>query len=75
MSATIKIAESLPLKSGMSSVYVLHQPSRSQFTRDSFNAHWMKVKKKVEELHPDLSLDFTFHDLKAKDISDLEGNL
>jgi hypothetical protein len=34
----------------------------------------MKVKKKAEELHPDLSFDFTFHDLKAKGISDMEGN-
>ncbi len=45
------------------------------YTRDSFNAHWMKAKKKAEELHPDLSFDFTFHDLKAKGISDLDGNL
>ncbi|MEI7309060.1 hypothetical protein WCU18_08455 [Pectobacterium carotovorum] len=35
----------------------------------------MKAKKKAEELHPNLSFDFTFHDLKAKDISDLEGSL
>ncbi|MEQ6968584.1 tyrosine-type recombinase/integrase [Pectobacterium polaris] len=75
LSAAIKIAESLPLKPGMSSIYVLHQPSGSRFTRDSFNAHWMKAKKKAEELHPNLSFDFTFHDLKAKGISDLEGNL
>ncbi|MGM3159899.1 tyrosine-type recombinase/integrase [Dickeya undicola] len=75
LAAAIKIAESLPLKPGMSSIYVIHQPSGSKFTRDAFNAHWMKAKKKAEESHPDLSFDFTFHDLKAKGISDLDGNL
>lgn len=75
LSVAIKIAESLPLKPGMSSIYVIHQPSGSRFTRDAFNAHWMKAKKKAEEQYPDLSFDFTFHDLKAKGISDLEGNL
>lgn len=75
LSAAIKTAESLPLKTGMSSIYVIHQPSGSRFTRDAFNAHWMKAKKKAEEQHPDLSFDFTFHDLKAKGISDLEGTL
>ncbi|MDC9818431.1 integrase [Pectobacterium polonicum] len=35
----------------------------------------MKAKKKAEELPPDLSFDFTLHDLKAKGISDLDGTL
>ncbi|WOX99932.1 tyrosine-type recombinase/integrase [Dickeya fangzhongdai] len=75
LSAAIKISESLPLKPGMSSIYVIHQPSGSRFTRDAFNARWMKAKKEAEESHPDLGFDFTFHDLKAKGISDLDGNL
>nr|WP_309568928.1 hypothetical protein [Pectobacterium polonicum] len=54
---------------------MVHQPSGSRFTRGSFNAHWMKAKKKAEELHPNLNFDFTFHDLKAKGISDLDGTL
>lgn len=71
----IKMAATQPVKNGMVSVYVLHQPSGSKYTRDSFNAHWMKAKKAAAEKYPELSFDFTFHDLKAKGISDLDGNL
>lgn len=63
------------IKNGMISVYVLHQVSGSKYTRDNFNAHWMKAKKAATERYPELRFDFTFHDLKAKGISDLEGSL
>ena len=36
---------------------------------------WMKTKKLAAEKYPDLDFQFTFHDLKAKGISDLEGTL
>jgi len=35
----------------------------------------MKAKKLAAEIFPELEFNFTFHDLKAKGISDLEGTL
>lgn len=35
----------------------------------------MKIKQEAKEKFPELDLNFTFHDLKAKGISDLSGNL
>jgi hypothetical protein len=55
-------------------VFVHHQSSGSRYTRDSFNAHW-KAKKAALEKRPDLSFDFTFHDVKVKGITDLNGSL
>jgi len=71
----ISLADSLPLKEGMVSMYIIHQPSGSRYTRDAFNAQWMKAKKLAAEKFPELEFNFTFHDLKAKGISDLEGTL
>lgn len=71
----IKLAESTPLHPGLSSIFVLHQQSGSRFTRDAFNAQWMKAKKLACEKYPEMDFNFTFHDLKAKGISDLSGSL
>lgn len=71
----VNLAKALPLNSGMSSLYIIHQPSGHKYTRDGFNSRWRKAKEEAREKFPHLSFDFTFHDLKAKGISDLEGNL
>ena len=71
----IKACRALPLKPGMSSIYVIHQPSGAKYTRDGFNSRWSKAKQAAKEAFPELDFDFTFHDLKAKGISDLSGNL
>lgn len=73
--AAIGMSDSLPLHSGMVSIYVIHQPSGLRYTRDAFNAQWMKAKKAAAEKYPELDFQFTFHDLKAKGISDLQGTL
>lgn len=73
--AAIDLSEKLLLHPGMVSIYVLHQPSGSRYTRDAFNAQWMKSKAAASEKYPDLDFQFTFHDLKAKGISDLKGTL
>ncbi|WP_455424945.1 tyrosine-type recombinase/integrase [Dryocola sp. LX212] len=73
--AATDLAGQLNINKGMSSIYVLHQPSGSRYTRDAFNAQWMKAKKTAAEKFPELDFQFTFHDLKAKGISDLEGSL
>ena len=73
--AAVNMATLLPLNSGMSSIFVIHQPSGAGYTRDGFNSRWMKAKKEAKEKYPELNFDFTFHDLKAKGISDLSGSL
>ncbi|WP_237388003.1 tyrosine-type recombinase/integrase [Xenorhabdus sp. Sc-CR9] len=65
----------LPLDKGVSSIYVLHQRKGSRYTRDGFNSRWRKAKLLAKETFPDLDFNFTFHDLKAKGVSDLEGPL
>lgn len=71
----VRLAESLPLNPGMVSIFLLHQPSGLRYTRDAFNAQWTKAKALAAEKFPELDFKFTFHDLKAKGISDLEGTL
>ncbi|KQN56760.1 tyrosine-type recombinase/integrase [Erwinia sp. Leaf53] len=75
LEAAIKAGAGLPLKKGMSSLYVIHQPSGSKYTRDGFNSRWLKAKQDAKAAFPDVDFDFTFHDLKAKGISDLSGTL
>lgn len=71
----IKMAESLPNKSGIPSLYVIHQQNGGKYTRDGFNSRWQAAREIAIQNHPDISFDFTFHDLKAKGISDLDGTL
>lgn len=73
--AAVEMANKMPVNPGMVSIYLLHQRSGARYTRDAFNAQWMKAKKLAAEKHPELDFQFTFHDLKAKGISDLEGSL
>lgn len=74
LEAAVKLADTLPLKSGMSSIFVLHQTNGSKYTRDGFNSRWREVKTTAKATYPGMDLNFTFHALKAKGISDLEGN-
>lgn len=73
--AAIALAETLPIKAGMSSIFVLHQATGAGYTRDGFNSRWAKARQEAIEKFPELDFDFTFHDLKAKGVSDLEGSL
>jgi integrase len=75
LKSAIDLAATLPLKNGLSSLYVLHQPNGSRYLRDGFNSRWAKAKQDAAEKFPELSFDFTFHDLKAKGVSDLDGSL
>ncbi|EGU0169838.1 tyrosine-type recombinase/integrase [Escherichia coli] len=71
----VNLALSLPVRPGFSSVYLIHQQDGSRYTRDGFNSRWRQAKESAAKKHPDLNLNFTFHDLKAKGVSDLEGTL
>lgn len=73
--AAIALARSLPIKPGVSSLFVIHQASGSKYSRDGFNSRWRDTKIAASERHPEMDFDFTFHDLKAKGISDLDGTL
>ena len=53
---------------------MIHQTTGGKYTRDGFNSRWRDVKAAAQEKYPHLQIDFTFHDLKAKGISDLEGS-
>jgi len=73
--AAIKMATELPLKPGMSSIFIIHQPNGSGYTRDGFNSRWSAAREVAKQKFPELLFDFTFHDLKAKGVSDLEVDL
>lgn len=65
----------MPLKPGMSSIFIIHQPNDSGCTRDGFNSRWSAAREAAKLKFPELLFDFTFHDLKAKGVSDLERDL
>ncbi|EEM2503394.1 TPA: integrase [Salmonella enterica] len=52
---------------------VLYNNDRGQFIRKSFNTRWLKAVRAAQS-EPGRQLDYTFHDLKAKAISDFEGS-
>lgn len=54
------------------SMYVLQQKNGSSFALASFDQRWRKSIIRARQI-TELPLDFTFHDLKAKGISDFEG--
>lgn len=54
------------------SMYVIQQKNGSPFALASFDQRWRKNIIKAREI-TGLPLDFTFHDLKAKGISDFNG--
>lgn len=75
LSAVIDLAKTLPLKDSVTSIYVIHQRNGNRYTRDGFNRRWQLAKEEAQKINPHLLFDFTFHDLKAKGVSDLEGSL
>jgi len=61
------------LRSDISSVYVIHNRKGQRYTADGFKAMWKRVRDKALE-DGAIAESFTFHDLKAKGISDYEGD-
>lgn len=72
--AIMALAKRLPIKKSMASQYVIHKPDGSKYTRNGFNTTWAKARSEAR-IKTGLPLDFTFHDIKAKGISDLDGEL
>lgn len=75
LEAAIELAKTEQLKNGVSSVYVICHPNGAGYKRDGFNSRWQQAKEDARRAFPELRFDFTFHDLKAKGVSDLEGSL
>ncbi|WP_308822746.1 tyrosine-type recombinase/integrase, partial [Sodalis praecaptivus] len=73
--AVIKLASTLPLHVGIASTFLLHQPNGDRYTTSGMNNRWQAAKVAAKKKYPELNFDFTFHDLKAKGISDLSGSL
>ncbi|WP_226685273.1 tyrosine-type recombinase/integrase [Shewanella indica] len=71
--AAIELAKSLP-QPGVSSTFVVCKEDGSKWSRDGFNSRWASDRSKAKKA-TGLALDFTFHDLKAKGISDIKGTL
>ena len=46
----------------------------TKLSYDALRHRWNKAKKAAQAKHPNLKLDFTFHDNKGKLISDYEGD-
>ncbi|MBC7005524.1 tyrosine-type recombinase/integrase [Photobacterium sp. BZF1] len=56
------------------SKYVIHRPDGRPHTRDSLYRRWRRALSRASK-RKGIPLDFTFHDLKAKGISDFVGTL
>lgn len=69
--AAIKLAESIEAKNG--SIYVIPTQSGTAYTSDGFRSMWHDAREDART-ETGQKLDFTFHDIKAKGISDYEGN-
>ncbi|MCL1038250.1 tyrosine-type recombinase/integrase [Shewanella submarina] len=59
---------------GVVSTFVLCKLDGGKWSRDGFNSRWSASKERAREISS-LPMDFTFHDIKAKGMSDLEGSL
>jgi site-specific recombinase XerD len=69
--AAVQLASTIQTKHG--SIYVLPTSSGTAYTGGGFRAIFTKARDAARE-KTGLMLDFTFHDIKAKAISDYEGD-
>lgn len=73
-SPRLRAAIDIPLPGTPSATYVIHNEHGQPFTYDAFRHHWKRAKDLAAERDCELRFDFTFHDIKAKAVSDYEGN-
>ncbi|MCC5855158.1 MAG: tyrosine-type recombinase/integrase [Idiomarina sp.] len=69
----IELAKTLPLNPGMATQYVIHKRNGARYLSSGFRVGWDEARAKARE-QTGLILDLTFHDLKAKGISDIDGS-
>ncbi|EEC0863908.1 tyrosine-type recombinase/integrase [Salmonella enterica subsp. enterica] len=75
LEAAVALAKSFPRDAKVVSTFIICQPSGDKYTASGLSNRWRLAKTRAKEKYPALDFDFTFHDLKAKGISDLEGSL
>ncbi|MPW31836.1 integrase [Agarivorans sp. B2Z047] len=73
LKAAIALSKQLT-KPGLNSLFIVSKPDGSEWSGDGFAGRWRKAVSKVREV-TGMPLDFTYHDLKGKGISDLDGTL
>lgn len=71
--AAIELSSRLPIKPGMASQFIVHKKDGSLFTESGFRWQWRLTREKAKA-ETGMLLDLTFHDIKAKGISDLDGS-
>ncbi|WP_271270264.1 phage integrase central domain-containing protein [Aliamphritea hakodatensis] len=72
LQAAINTAKSFQVISSVNQVIANEQGQ--PLTYAAFRARWLKAKALAQEAYPNLSFEFTFHDIKAKSISDWSGD-
>jgi len=70
--AAIKLAQTSTPASSFK--FVICNRRGHKVTEGSFDKQWQKARKEAAKKHEGMKIDFTFHDIKAKGISDYEGD-
>lgn len=70
----IDLAKSIGKEDRVRSTYIVVQPNGSKYSPDGFSHAWRNARIKAEK-ELGHKLTFTFHDIKAKSISDFEGGV
>ena len=65
----VAMCRALPLKKGMSTIFLFHKPDGSRYQKRSIQRHYKAAKEKAK------ITDCTFQDIKAKAISDFDGTI
>jgi len=68
------IALSQSLQSTKSPVRIVSNENGQKLSYDALRVRWNNAKAAAKKANPELAVDFTFHDIKAKSISDYDGN-
>ncbi|MCL1043709.1 site-specific integrase [Shewanella marisflavi] len=69
------INEAKTLHHGVASIYVINKSGGGRLTADGLRSAWKRAMDKLAVEHPEVERTFTFHDIKAKSISDFEGTI
>ncbi|MDO6610540.1 tyrosine-type recombinase/integrase [Shewanella sp. 1_MG-2023] len=69
------IDEAKLLHKDCNSPYVINKKHGGKLTADGLRSAWKRAKLKMEKDYPNIERTFTFHDIKAKGISDFEGTM
>lgn len=67
--------EAKALREGVASIFVINKTGGGKLTADGLRSAWRRAMDKIAVEYPDIERTFTFHDIKAKGISDFEGTI